>query len=56
MADSESESDNFILGAAAAGAWAGMLGFKREPKLNVSHKATLWGFYVEPAYRNRGIG
>ncbi|HEY9840366.1 MAG TPA: GNAT family N-acetyltransferase, partial [Candidatus Obscuribacterales bacterium] len=23
---------------------------------NVAHKATLWGFFVEPEYRHRGIG
>ena len=34
----------------------GMAGLKREAGPKVSHKAFVWGFYVEPAWRGRGVG
>lgn len=44
------------------GAWLGdeeligLLGMNREQRRSVSHKAGLWGFYVAPHYRRRGVG
>lgn len=50
--------DAVILGAFAAqdGALVGAAGVRREPGGKASHKAHLWGMYVAPASRRRGIG
>ena len=34
----------------------GMAGLKQETGQKVSHKAFVWGFYVEPAWQGRGAG
>jgi len=34
----------------------GALGGRREPGGKASHKAHLWGMYVAPAFRRRGVG
>ncbi len=34
----------------------GSVGIYREPKLKAAHKAHIWGMYVAPKYRRRGIG
>jgi L-amino acid N-acyltransferase YncA len=44
------------------GAWLGddeligLLGMNREQRRSVAHKAGLWGFYVAPQHRGRGVG
>lgn len=34
----------------------GTAGFLRESKLKLRHKATIWGVFVSPGWRNQGIG
>ena len=34
----------------------GMAGFQREAGPKTAHKAFVWGFYVEPEWRSRGVG
>lgn len=34
----------------------GMVGFYRAPYAKLSHKGTLWGMYVTPAERGKGVG
>ncbi|KIL34138.1 hypothetical protein SD71_20830 [Cohnella kolymensis] len=50
-------SSSFILGACTQdGRIVGMLGFKQEQSIKVKHKGFLWGMYVNPMFRNQGIG
>ncbi|MBM3728812.1 MAG: GNAT family N-acetyltransferase [Acidobacteria bacterium] len=46
---------SFVLGAFVEGALAGMAGLFRERKVKTRHKAELWGVYVKPAWRGRGM-
>ena len=34
----------------------GMIGFEQESGPKDAHRAFVWGFYVEPAWRGRGVG
>lgn len=34
----------------------GMLGVQRESQKQLSHKAVIWGMYVDPHHRRRGLG
>ena len=43
---------SLVLGALAEG----RVGLVREEPAKLRHKARLWGFYVEPSFRSRGIG
>ncbi len=51
-----------VLGAYAAAAGGGdariigMVGFKQQTMTRLAHKGFVWGFYVEPAARGRGVG
>ena len=45
----------FVVGAFADGALAGMAGFYREERLKTRHKGFIWGVYVVPHYRGKGI-
>ena len=47
--------DGTLLGA-FDGTLVGMAGLQRDTKLHVRHKATVWGLYVEPGARRRGLG
>ncbi len=49
-------SDDFVLGAFHQSALVGMAGFYREALRQHSHKGWLWGVYVSPEHRGRGIG
>lgn len=49
-------SASVIFGAYDEQRIVGMAGFKQEAGPKVSHKAFVWGFYVEPAWRSRGVG
>lgn len=49
-------ADLFVLGAFVRGRLIGTAGFLRNLGTKVRHKGRLWGFYVEPAHRGRGIG
>jgi L-amino acid N-acyltransferase YncA len=53
---SESDPGRPILGAWDDDRLAGLIGIQREERRSVSHKAGLWGFYVLPDHRRRGIG
>ena len=48
-------ADNVILGAFEGDQLAGITGIYREPKQKVRHKAAIWGVYVAPEYRGRGL-
>ena len=50
-----SSEDSFVLGAFTP-SLVGMLGFFRRHGLKVRHKGTIWGMYVTPETRGRGIG
>jgi len=48
---------DFILGAFdERSGLVGTVGFKRETGIKVRHKGFVWGMYVDPAYRRRGLG
>lgn len=49
-------SDDFILGSFVGNQLIGVIGYLREKKHSVSHKATVWGFMVLPEFRNKGVG
>jgi len=53
LADS---SDSFVLGLFADGELQGMLGFARDHRLKLRHKALIWGVYVSPQCRGQGAG
>jgi RimJ/RimL family protein N-acetyltransferase len=44
-----------VFGAFEGEVLVGVTGIRREPLFQVSHKATVWGVFVNPAYRGRGI-
>lgn len=49
--------ENFlIVGAFLEGKLVGLVGLFREQRIKLRHKATVWGMYVLPEYRNIGIG
>jgi ribosomal protein S18 acetylase RimI-like enzyme len=48
--------DNFIYAAFDGSALIAMAGFFRESRVKRRHKGTVWGVYVAPAYRGRGVG
>lgn len=52
----EPTADNAILGAFDDASLVGMVGIRREARKNLRHKALLWGMYVTPAFRGRGVG
>ncbi len=45
-----------VFGAFGAAGLVGMVGLHREEYLKLRHKAFVWGMYVEPASRRRGVG
>lgn len=48
--------ENFILGAFVDGELIGMAGFYRERRIKLKHRGNLWGMYVVPEQRKKGIG
>jgi len=56
LKDSESESSNFIKGYFKGDTLIGLIGLKRETRESVAHKGTMWGFYIEPEYQEKGYG
>lgn len=44
-----------VFGAFDADTLVGITGVRRAPLLQISHKATLWGVFVDPAFRGCGI-
>ncbi|MCF2946002.1 GNAT family N-acetyltransferase [Paenibacillus tarimensis] len=52
----QNESDNYILMAfTERDQAAGMVGFRREQGIKLKHKGMIWGVYVSPEYRGKGI-
>ena len=47
--------NNFLIGAFVAGRLRGMVGFARETTLKRRHKGMVWGVYVAPELRGRGV-
>ena len=45
-----------VLGAWESGDLVGLLGISREQRDAVAHKVGLWGWYVRPEHRRKGIG
>ncbi len=48
--------DGFILGAFEGASLVGIVGMQRERHLKHAHKMVLWGMYVVPDARGRGVG
>lgn len=44
-----------VFGAFDGEVMVGITGVRREPLCQVNHKATIWGVFVNPSYRGRGI-
>ncbi len=56
LRDSASESQFYLKGMFVENKLIGLIGMKPETRSSVDHKATLWGFYVDPAFQGRGYG
>lgn len=56
LRDSASDSSFFVKGYFDEGKLLGIIGMLPETRECVDHKASLWGFYVDPAYRGQRIG
>ena len=50
------QAGRVVLGAFEEAQLVGILGLMREHHSKLAHKAFLWGMYVAPEWRNRGIG
>ncbi len=51
-----SSQDDFVLGVFHEEKLVGVIGLKREKKHSVGHKGTVWGLFVLPEFRNKGLG
>lgn len=59
LAPSEAAAGRLVLGAFSDSVpqrIVGLVGLKRESRASVSHKASLWGLFVHPDARRRGVG
>ena len=52
----EPNAGRVICGAFEAKTLVGILGIQREERKNLRHKGVIWGMYVTPAARGKGIG
>jgi RimJ/RimL family protein N-acetyltransferase len=50
------DADHAIFGAFDAATLVGTTGLQREGRIKLAHKALIWGVYVAPAFRGRGVG
>ncbi|PEJ57279.1 GNAT family N-acetyltransferase [Bacillus sp. AFS002410] len=48
--------DNFIVGAFDEEELVGVAGFYQKRSEKMNHKGTIWGMYVNPNYRGKGVG
>src|SRR2546421_12642890 len=48
--------NGFVLGAVEGGRLVGIVGMQREAHRKLAHKMILWGMYVAPEARGRGVG
>jgi len=53
---SEKHEANFILGYFEEGELLGIVGFIRETRVKKRHKGWIWGMFVYPEHRGKGIG
>jgi RimJ/RimL family protein N-acetyltransferase len=51
-----STAGHAVFGAFDGNKLIGIVGIHREEHRKLAHKAFIWGMYVAPAYRNRGLG
>ena len=51
-----SSEHSFVLGAFDGSRLVGMAGFYRNRNLKERHKGGIWGVFVQPAYRGKGLG
>src|SRR5277367_658841 len=51
-----SAGDNFVLGAFIDGQLIGMAGFFRRRGEKIRHRGGIWGVYVSPECRGKGVG
>jgi RimJ/RimL family protein N-acetyltransferase len=49
-------AESVVLGFWGDGSLVGMVGIYRPRTVKSRHKAQIWGMYVRPAYRRRGVG
>ena len=50
------KADRCVLGAWVGPDLVGLLGLQREQMRKLAHKAFIWGMYVAPGVRRRGVG
>ena len=50
------KADRCVLGAWIGSDLVGLLGLQREQMRKLAHKAFIWGMYVAPGVRRRGVG
>ena len=50
------DDENFVIGAFEDSDLVGMVGFYRETRLKRRHRGGIWGMFVAPSSRGRGIG
>jgi RimJ/RimL family protein N-acetyltransferase len=48
--------ENFVVGAFIDSELVGMVGFYRELRMKRRHKGGIWGMFVAPSSRGRGVG
>jgi ribosomal protein S18 acetylase RimI-like enzyme len=49
-------NENFVIGAFMGSELVGMVGFYRELRLKRRHRGGIWGMFVAPPCRGRGLG
>ena len=49
-------ASNFVVGSFADGRLTGSAGFFRRPNHKERHKGHVWGVYVSPSHRGKGVG
>lgn len=56
LKDSGSKSSFFLKGYFIEDELVGLIGMLPESRESVNHKASMWGFYVDPKYQGNGYG
>lgn len=52
----QNKVNNLILGAFIDQKLIGFVGVYQEEQQKTKHKANIWGMYIQPSYRNQGVG